>query len=118
MEHMVNLPSLNSTFTGSPKCFTCHVIISSYVRFAYRISVFSLINLNSLTLCHTRIRPFKQRYFAGSAKCSKKLLSKLSTCTLSVVESGLQSYCDSSHSRGGLFKFIKENTEMRYANRT
>jgi hypothetical protein len=86
----------------SPKCFTCHVIISSYIRFAYRISVFSLINLDSLTLCHTRIRPFKQRYFAGSAKCSTKLLSKLSTCTLSVVEIGLQSYCDSSHSRGGV----------------
>ena len=86
----------------SPKCFTCHVIISSYVRFAYRISVFSLINLNSLTLCHTRIRPFKQRYIAGSVQCSTKLLSKLSTCTLSVVEIGLQSYCDTSHSRSGV----------------
>ena len=85
-----------------PKCFTCHVIFSSHVRFAYHISVFSLINLNSLTLCHTRIRPFKQRYIAGFAKCSTKLLSKLSTCTLSVVEIGLQSYCDTSHSRGGV----------------
>jgi len=64
--------------------------------------VFSLINLNSLTLCHTRTRPFKQRYIAGSAKCSTKLLSKLSTCTLSVVEIGLQSYCDTSLSRGGV----------------
>jgi hypothetical protein len=86
----------------SPKCFTWHVLFSFHVRFAYRISVFSLINLNSLTLCHTRIRPFKQRYIAGSAKCSTKLLSKLSTCTLSVVEIGLQSYCDTSHLRGGV----------------
>jgi hypothetical protein len=86
----------------SPKCFTCHVIISSYVWFAYRISVFSLINLNGLALCHTRIRPFKQRYIAGSVQCSTKLLSKLSTCTLSVVEIGLQSYCDTSHSRSGV----------------
>ena len=86
----------------SPKCFTCHVIISSHVRFAYRISVFSLINLNSLTLFHTRTHPFKQRYIVGSAKCSTKLLSKLSTCTLSVVEIGLQSYCDTSLSRGGV----------------
>jgi hypothetical protein len=86
----------------SPKCFTCHVIILSHVRFAYRISVFSLINLNSLTLCHTRIRPFKQRYIAGSAKCSTKPLSKLSTCSLSVVEIGLQSYCDTSHWRSGV----------------
>jgi hypothetical protein len=86
----------------SPKCFTCHVIISSYVWFAYRISGFSLINLNSLTLCHTRIRPFKQCYIDGSVKCSTKRLSKLSTCSLSVVEIGLQSYCDTSHSRSGV----------------
>ena len=38
--------------------------------------------------------PFKQRYIAGSAKCSTKPLSKLLTCILSAVKTGLQSYCD------------------------
>ena len=46
--------------------------------------------------------PFKQRYIVGSAKCSTKPLSKLLTCTLSAVKTGLQSYCDTSYSRGGV----------------
>jgi hypothetical protein len=46
--------------------------------------------------------PFKQRYIAGSANCSTKPLSKLLTCSLSAVKTGLQSYCDTSYSRGGV----------------
>ena len=45
---------------------------------------------------------FKPRYIAGSAKCSTKPLSKLLTCILSAVKTGLQSYCDPSYSRGGV----------------
>jgi hypothetical protein len=37
--------------------------------------------------------PFKQRYIARSAKCSTKPLSKLLTCILSAVKTGLQSFC-------------------------
>ena len=46
--------------------------------------------------------PYKQRYIAGSAKCSTKPLSKLLTSILSAVKDGLQSYCDTSFSRGGV----------------
>jgi hypothetical protein len=46
--------------------------------------------------------PFKQCYFAGSGKCSTKPLSKLLTCILSAVKTGLQSYGDTSYSRGGV----------------
>jgi hypothetical protein len=46
--------------------------------------------------------PFKQRYIAGSAKYSTKTLSKLLTCILSAVKTGLLSYCDTSYSRGGV----------------
>jgi hypothetical protein len=46
--------------------------------------------------------PIKQRYIAGSAKCSTKPLSKLLTCILSAVKTGLQSYCDTNYSRGGV----------------
>ena len=35
-------------------------------------------------------------------KCSTKPLSKLITCILSAVKTGLQSYCDNSYSRGGV----------------
>ena len=45
--------------------------------------------------------PFK-RYIAGSTKCSTKPLSKLLTCILSAVKTELQSYCDTSYSRGGV----------------
>jgi len=43
----------------------------------------------------------KQRYIAGSAKCSTKPLSKLLTYILSAVKMKLQSYCDTSYSRYG-----------------
>ena len=46
--------------------------------------------------------PFKQRYIGGFAKCSTKPLSKLLTCILSAVKTGLQSYCNTSYSRGGV----------------
>jgi hypothetical protein len=36
--------------------------------------------------------PFKQRYIAGSAKYSTNPLSKLLTCILAAVKTGLQSY--------------------------
>ena len=45
---------------------------------------------------------YKQRYIAGSAKCSTEPLSKLLTCILSAVKIGLQSYCDTSYSRSGV----------------
>ena len=40
--------------------------------------------------------PFKQRYIAGSTRCSTKSLSKLLICILSAVKAGLQSYCDTT----------------------
>ena len=46
--------------------------------------------------------PYKQRYIAGSAKCSTKPLSKLLTSILSAVKDGLQSYCDTCYSRNGV----------------
>ena len=46
--------------------------------------------------------PFKQWYIACSAKCCTKPLSKLLTCIISAVKTGLHSYCDTSYSRGGV----------------
>ena len=46
--------------------------------------------------------PFKQRYTDGSVKCSTKPLSKLLTSILSAVKTGLQNYCETSYSRGGV----------------
>jgi hypothetical protein len=49
---------------------------------------------------HLHKSPFKQRYIAGSAKCSTKPLSKLLTCILLAVKTELQSYCDTNYSMG------------------
>jgi len=58
--------------------------------------------------------PFKQRYIAGSAKCSTKPLSTLLTCILSAVKTGLQSYRDTSYSRGGVNQMwiLKNSKEL------
>ena len=46
--------------------------------------------------------PYKQRYIAGSAKCSTKSLSKILTTILSTVMGHLQSYCETAYSRNGI----------------
>ena len=43
--------------------------------------------------------PYKQRYIAGSAKCSTKTLSQILTRILSAVKEGLQKYCDIAYAR-------------------
>ena len=55
--------------------------------------------------------PYKQRYIAGSVKCSTNPLSKLLTYILSVGKSGLQSYCDTSYSRGVNQMWILKNSK-------
>jgi hypothetical protein len=56
--------------------------------------------------------PFKQRYIAGFAKCFTKHLSKLLTCIITAVKTGLQSYYDTSYSRGGVNKmWILKNSK-------
>ena len=46
--------------------------------------------------------PYKQRYIAGSSKCSTKHLSVLLTKILTTVKEGLQSYCSTAYSRSGV----------------
>ena len=43
--------------------------------------------------------PYKQRYIAGSAKCSTKPLSQILTQILTAVKEGLQKYCDTAYAR-------------------
>ena len=43
--------------------------------------------------------PYKQRYIAGSAKCSTKPLSQILTRILTAVKESLQKYCDTAYAR-------------------
>ena len=46
--------------------------------------------------------PYKQRYIAGSAKCTTKPLFKFLTSILTAVKEGLQSYHDTCYSRSDI----------------
>ena len=46
--------------------------------------------------------PYKQRFIAGSSKCSTKPLSKILTLILTTIKEGLQTYCDKVYSTSGV----------------
>ena len=46
--------------------------------------------------------PYKQRYIAGSAKCSTKPLSQILKRILTAVKEGLQRYCYTAYARSGV----------------
>ena len=58
--------------------------------------------------------PYKQRFIAGSAKCSTKPLSKLLTSILTTVKDGLKKYCDVIHSHSGINQMwiLKNSKEL------
>ena len=59
-----------------------------------------LPSLNWIPILHKC--PYKQRYIAGSYKCSTKPFSELLTSIVSAIKDGLQSYCETAYSRGGV----------------
>jgi hypothetical protein len=97
-------------------------LILSYLILSYTLTKDEILDIHRSILCSFGIStkdeeldlpslywipklhkcPFKQRYIGGSAKCSTKPLSKLLTCILSAVKTGLQSYCDTRYSGGGV----------------
>ena len=46
--------------------------------------------------------PYKERYIAGSSKCSTKPLSKVLTSILTALKEGIQNYCDKVYSTSGV----------------
>ena len=58
--------------------------------------------------------PYKQRYIAGSAKCSTKPLSLILTRILTAVKEGLQKYCDTAYVRSVVYQMwsLKNSKEL------
>ena len=58
--------------------------------------------------------PYKQRYIAGSSKCSTKPLSLLLTKLLTAVTESLQRYCSTTYSRSGVNQMwiLKNSKEL------
>ena len=58
--------------------------------------------------------PYKQRYIAGSAKCSTKPLSQILTRILTAVKKDLEKYCDTAYARSGVNQMwiLKNSKEL------
>ena len=58
--------------------------------------------------------PYKQRFIAGSSRCSTKPLSKLLTSILTAVKEGLKKYCNSIYSHSGINQMwiLKNSKEL------
>ena len=59
-------------------------------------------------------RPYKQRFIAGSSKCSTKPLSALLTTLLGKIKDNLHSYCDTIYERSGMNQMwiLKNSKEL------
>ena len=61
--------------------------------------------------------PYKQRFIAGSSKCSTKALSVLLTSILTTIKTGLQKYCDIVFSHSGINQmWILKNSKQLLEN--
>ena len=61
--------------------------------------------------------PHKQRFIAGSSKCSTKKLSKLLTVILTKIKDGIQKYCETVYSRSGVNQmWILKNSKVLLEN--
>jgi hypothetical protein len=58
--------------------------------------------------------PYKQRYIAGSSKCSTKPLSLLLTKLLTAIKKSLQRCCSTAYSRSGVYQMwiLKNSKEL------
>ena len=58
--------------------------------------------------------PYKQRFIAGSSKCSTKPLSKILTLILTTIKEGLQTYCEKVYSTSGVNQMwiLKNSKEL------
>ena len=58
--------------------------------------------------------PYKERYIAGSSKCSTKPLFKVLTVILTAVTEGLQKYSETAYSRSGVNQMwiLKNSQEL------
>ena len=58
--------------------------------------------------------PYKHRFITGSSKCSTKPLSILLTKLLTYIKQGLQKYCETAYSRGGIIQMwiLKNSKEL------
>ena len=110
------MPSNNPTYTATT--FSESEVLDNHtsVLSSFGISV----NSDSLELPYLywipklHKNPYKQRYIAGSSRCSTKSLSILLTKILTTIKEGIQSYCSTAYSRSGVNQMwiLKNSKEL------
>ena len=111
-----DMPSNNPTYTATT--FSESEVLDNHtsVLSSFGISV----NSDSLELPYLywipklHKNPYKQRYIAGSSRCSTKSLSILLTKILTTIKEGIQSYCSTAYSRSGVNQMwiLKNSKEL------
>ena len=114
----LNNPSKNPTYTATTlsqsEILDNHnsVLLSFGIKVNTDTSTTELPYLYWIPKLHKT--PYKQRYIAGSSRCSTKPLSVLLTKILTTVKEGLQSYCATAFSRSGVNQMwiLKNSKEL------
>ena len=114
-----NQVSGNPTYTRSPlskdEILQNHVSVLRSFHIQTSDTDFELPYLYWIPKLHKT--PYKQRYIAGSSKCSTKPLSVLLTKILTVIKEKLQQQCTTAYSRSGVNQmWILKNSKQLLEN--
>ena len=110
MSTMTGKPTYNLTAMSKDEILQNHHLVMLTFGISLPEEDIDLPNLYWIPKLHKN--PYKQRYIAGSAKCSTKPLSQILTRILTAVKEGLQKYCDTAYARSGVNQmWILENSK-------
>ena len=109
---MIGNPTYNLTAMSKKEILENHLSVMLTFRISLPEEDIDLPKLYWIPKLHKN--PYKQRYIAGSAKCSTKPLSQILTRILTAVKEGLQKYCDTAYARSGVNQMwiLKNSKEL------
>ena len=100
MSTMSGNPTYNLTAMPKEEILQNHHLVMLTFGISLSEEDIDLLKLYWIPKLHKN--PYKQRYIAGSAKCSTKPLSQILTRIPTAVKEGLQKYCDTAYARSGV----------------
>ena len=95
-----NNPTYKATTFSESEVLTNHKSVLS--SFGVKVDTDSLELPYLYWIPKLHKNPYKERYIAGSSRCSTKPLSVLLTKILTTIKEGLQTYCSTAYSRSGV----------------
>ena len=112
MSTMTGNPTYNLTAMSKDEILQNHHLVMLTFGISLPEEDFDLPKLYWIPKLHKN--PYKQRYFAGSAKGSTKPLSQILTRILTAVKEDLQKNCDTAYARSGVNQMwiLKNSKEL------